>query len=158
MEEERIINMVRNYQMDTFECGFDPKDKEEVFELFRGEEKAGNMIATLNVANDWTRNELRNLLTVDEAWCMLRAVQGSIYDPTRTPINPKEFLLIMIEDRFIYEPHDDRSVVGIKTITDKLKGLTQFQAYTLITMYYALINSTEDYFTVEDIKKVFLID
>lgn len=155
INNENAIEKVKNYPVGYNMCA-DLEDKEKMFEMYLGEMTAG-MIDNLSFMYKLTKAELRNYFTLEEVWCVIRAFQSSAYEPIE--ISPKYVLISQIQDCFIYEPHDRLSQVGINTVIEKIKALSQFQCYTLLMMYFEFSNKDfELEIPYSEIKRAFMID
>lgn len=156
IENEEIIEMVKNYPTPYTGIVNKNKQTENFFNVNSGY-FAEKMINTLEVMYRWTKEELKKHFTFEEVWCIYRALNSTLYNPTS--IKPKEFLIMEIEDYFHYEDHDEYTIEGIKTVFDKIKGLSQFQSYVLLMLYYEFEECREGIFiSYEEIKKAFLIE
>lgn len=155
IDNEDTVEKVRNYPVG--DCIYSSlKEKEGMFEIYSGS-MASEMITTLSSMYELAKIELRNYFTLEEVWCIVRALHSTTYKCDI--VNPKDLLIIEIEECFNYEPHDELSQVGINTVINKIKALTQFQCYTLLMMYFEFRNSHFGFeIPYSEIKRAFMIE
>lgn len=155
IDNENTIEKVKNYPVGDYIYA-DQENKEKIFEVYSGDMAAG-MIDTLSTMYKLAKAELRNYFTLEEVWCIVRAFHSTSYEPSE--FKPKDILIIGIGDCFIYEPHDELSQVGINTVIEKIKALSQFQCYTLLMMYFEFRNNNFEFETpYSEIKRAFMIE
>lgn len=155
IDEKEITEMVKSFPVGGFHDEIQDDFDDDAISLLTGY-RAEEMLLTLKSMYEWTKNELKNYFTFEEAWCVFRAFGTSSADTITE--RPKDMLNMQIEDTFIYEPHDELSQVGIKTVHEKIKALTEYQCYVVIMLCFEYKNNADLLSTHEEFKKTFLIE
>jgi hypothetical protein len=111
--------------------------------------KVNVMVKSLMDLYRRSKIELNGYLTEEEA--------TFIYDTVleldiNTNISIKAFLLERINEASIFSSEFESSSLNVEGINEKLNKLTEFQAYTILTMCYEYYHNKEE----KNIKSVFL--
>ncbi|WP_315069325.1 hypothetical protein [uncultured Clostridium sp.] len=106
----------------------------------------------------YTKKELRNYFTVEEASLITASFNGSSYDVNT--ISPKIVLVNTIKDNIDLDKFDELYNVNGESLMKKLNNLSEFQCYVVIKMTYTFWSTSEDINNdaIDNIKKIFLIN
>lgn len=122
-------------------------------------EKLSSMVTTLNSMIKYTKSELANYFTYDEALLIISAFNGTLYSPNT--VNPKAVLIGNVQDSIVLENYDIIYNVDKTALLNKLDRLTQFQSYVVLQMafdFWSLPDSKrQGTDMIETIKDIFII-
>ena len=128
IENPMTIKAVESFPSHWYSTG----NREKYYEL-REDTKADKMIASLIGMINYTKNELKNCFSIEEAKCLYEALFQTSYSVDIA--NPKSYILTIIEDVYGYEYNSELFSTTIKTVMNKIKALSEFQVYTILLMF-----------------------
>lgn len=82
----------------------------------------------------YTKRELINYFTVEEATLIIASLNGTLYEISM--INPKIVLIGNVEDSIDLDGFDSLYQVDKKMLLDKLSKLSEFQSYMVLNMSF----------------------
>jgi hypothetical protein len=125
------------------------EDETKSRELFAAAEIAG---ITANMVR-YTKLELKDYFTVDEAILICKALNGFSLD---REMSIKRKVYIEIEDYFKYTPF--REDVSAEELLRKISNLTEFQCFVVVVMVNDFFAHEGSKFTDEYVKEIFNIE
>lgn len=127
-ESGREWKAFQQFPMDTMQ-----EDHETYCDL-----KVQQMVHMLNETYQFTKRELKNFFTVNEARLIAGTFINTMYDPS---FSAKEFLIAHIEDGSHFDGIDEMFDVDVHAFINKLHRLTEFQAFTVTRMAYEYLHT-----------------
>jgi len=117
------------------------KEYNELYSNTIAEEMIKSLICMIN----YTSGELDSYFTLEEAQCLYEILFSSHYNVL---IEPKEYILCTLEDKFEYECVSELLTRKRKAVLKKIKDLSKFQAYTILLMYSLVIDDPSGFDTL----------
>ncbi|QSO48409.1 hypothetical protein [Alicyclobacillus mengziensis] len=127
-ESGREWKAFQQFPMDTMQ-----EDHETYCDL-----KVQQMVHMLSETYQFTKRELKNFFTVNEAQFIVGTFISTLYDPS---FSAKELLIAHVEDGSHFDGLDEMFDVDVHAFINKLHRLTEFQAFTLIRMAYEYLHT-----------------
>lgn len=110
------------------------------------------IIHTVNDMLKHTKRELAGLFTKSEAMLIVDVCNAYLYHSSGSP---KAALLLEVGDGIAIERLDEKWKIDNKALIEKIKGLTEYQAYTVLTMAFEFWSLDKP--TDKDAERIFLV-
>lgn len=128
IENPMTIKAVESFPSHWYSTG----NREKYYEL-REDTKADKMIASLIGMFNYTKNELKNYFSLEEAKYLYQVLFQTSYSVNIA--SPKLYILTIIEDVYRYEYNGELFSTNMKNVITKIKALSEFQVYTILLIF-----------------------
>lgn len=155
-----VYSAIRNYPSSlSYPLEFLNKDEKDVTvaeKIVYAGSKIEDMILSLARLFDITRMELAWYFTKEEVFFFLRTLENLLFQVVEG-LNPREMIELWIDGvlEYRYDTLTDEDFKVAKTLRDKVRKLSAFQAYVMIVLGLDFIRK-RDNFTMDDIRKTFM--
>lgn len=135
-QTNRLQIELMNYQNETAECIKNFPFGEKFSPSTIGY-KVSDMIVMMDHMIKYTKSELINYFTRDEARLLASSFTSSLYSPKS---GPKASLYLSVSGSIAFEPLIDSLDVDEDEIMGKIEKLTSFQAFCVMSMCFEYLN------------------
>ena len=147
IENPMTIKAVESFPSHWYSTG----NREKYYEL-REDTKADKMIASLIGMINYTKNELKNCFSIEEAKCLYEALFQTSYSVDIA--NPKSYIIATIEDVYRYECNSELFIANWKKIIKKINALSEFQVYAILLAYSLIYDDPKGF---ENLEKCYFV-